>query len=302
MAMMLLGRGFLRDKHVVGYWAWELARAPDDWRAGLTFVHRVLVPSLFTRTAILGLGAPLDVDVLAHPVATQDHGADVQPHSGGSVFTVLTVFNMASGFERKNPIAAVQAFRRAFGASLRARLIVKSVNADHHSKAAVALRSAIAGADNIRHIESTLSPAHLLELYAGSDVVISLHRAEGFGLTIAEGMLASRCVVATDYSGSTDFLSMETGRPIPYRLVPAREPGGEYDWPDQRWAEADVGSAAVTLEELASNSALRRDLGTAAREAALDRFSATAYTQRLLGLLNLDTTMLTTGGAPPQLP
>jgi hypothetical protein len=63
------------------------------------------------------------------------------------------------------------------------------------------------------------------------DVVMSLHRSEGFGLTIAKGILGLS-VIATNWSGNVDFLTRETGFPVPYRLIPAADPQGSYHFPD----------------------------------------------------------------------
>ena len=52
-------------------------------------------------------------------------------------------------------------------------------------------------------------------LISSCDAYISLHRSEGFGLGMAEAMNFGRIVIATDYSGSADFLTPETGFPIP---------------------------------------------------------------------------------------
>ena len=52
---------------------------------------------------------------------------------------------------------------------------------------------------------------------------VSLHRAEGFGLTLAQAMSLGKPVVATGYSANTEFMSEENGYLVPYRLVPVAE-------------------------------------------------------------------------------
>jgi hypothetical protein len=47
-----LGRSFLRHKHIVAFWAWELEDIPSLWKFALGFVDAVETPSTFTRTAI----------------------------------------------------------------------------------------------------------------------------------------------------------------------------------------------------------------------------------------------------------
>ena len=44
-------------------------------------------------------------------------------------------------------------------------------------------------------------------LFARADCYVSLHRAEGFGLTLAEAMALGKPVIATGFSGNTDFMT-----------------------------------------------------------------------------------------------
>jgi len=286
LAMWWLGSTFVRDKFVVAYWAWELPVAPDEWRAGLRFVHHILVPSTFTSNAVRELRPTQPVDVLVHPVVGPE------PAKSSSLpidkpFTVLVVFNMASGFQRKNPMASVAAFKTAFGEDAAARLIIKLQNPASYPEGAEQLRRAAASQGNIDIDDRNLPQEEMAELFARCDVVLSLHRSEGFGLVIAEAMLAARPVVATNWSGNTDFLTGDCGIPVGYRLVPATDPQGEYDHPGMCWAEADVDEAAAALRRLRDDPDLRRQLGQTAYQRAVALFSAEAYRERLKSRLKL---------------
>src|SRR5205814_2840284 len=122
---------------------------------------------------------------------------------------------------RKNPLMAVRAFRLAFGDDVKARLIVKASNTSAVPGLLSALTEARGSSQNISIVDRVISAAEVQSLYHETDVVLSLHRSEGFGLTIAEGMLRGLPAVATDWSGNVDFLTRETGFPVPYQLVPA---------------------------------------------------------------------------------
>jgi glycosyltransferase involved in cell wall biosynthesis len=79
----------------------------------------------------------------------------------------------------------------------------------------------------------------MLSLIGNCDCYISLHRSEGFGLGMAEALALGKPVIATDYSGSRDFVTEATGFPVPYtlrKLIP-----GEYRFCEgQSWAEPDL--------------------------------------------------------------
>lgn len=287
IAMLKLGRDFLHGKHVVGYWAWELPAAPGEWRLGVPFVHDIWVPSRFTAEALSALATGQGVHVVPPPVAIDVKPTDQEERDAARPFTVLTIFNMASSFARKNPCAAISAFRSAFGDDPHARLIIKLANMSAYPHGLKLIQVAIADARNVTLISASLEKSALNALYSEADVLISLHRSEGFGLTLAEAMLRGLPVIATNWSGNVDFLTGDTGIPVPYRLVPAQDPQGTYQHPDLRWADADIDAAAAALRRLRADPALRRTLGEAAAAFGVKAWSGAAYAataHRRLGL------------------
>lgn len=188
---------------------------------------------------------------------------------------------MASGFARKNPCAAIRAFRQAFGDDRSVRLLVKYANEDAFREGVASLRIESAAAENIVLIGGTLRPPELAALYDQADVLLSLHRSEGFGLTLAEAMLRQIPVIATNWSGNTDFLTSETGIPIGYRLVPAQDPQQTYNHPDMVWADPDVHEAAIALRRLRSDPMVRKQLAANAYAVATRLFNSDAYAEKV---------------------
>ncbi len=286
-ALLRLPRGLLRGRRVVGYWAWELGVVPDMWRFGARFVHEIWAPSRFTAAALEPL-APGRVRVVPHPVAARPPApASLTRADFGlppDAVVVLVSFSLASSYARKNPEAAIAAHRRAFGDRADRILLLKITHADHAPDDLARLQALIAGAANIR-LETRLLPAadnHALTRCA--DIVLSLHRSEGFGLVPAEAMLLGRPVVATDWSGTTDFLDDTCGVPIAYTLVPAVDPRGVFEAPGAVWAEADVGAAAAALVRLADDADLRTRFGEAGRAAATSRLGVGPLAEAVRGL------------------
>jgi glycosyltransferase involved in cell wall biosynthesis len=287
LAMCRLGRRLVGAKYIVGYWAWELPEVPPDWRHGIPFVHEIWVPSRFVADAIRPLAAGRPIHIVAHPVAlSRSHGVS-PPRSSDRPFTVLTVFNAASSFARKNPCAAIQAFRRAFGDDRTTRLIVKGSNLSSLPQAVALLKDAANSAPNVVFMDEVLSAAGIAGLYDEADVFVSLHRSEGFGLTIAMAMLRGVPVIATGWSGNVDFLNNETGIPIRYRLIPAKDEQGTYHHPNMMWAEPDVDEAATALRRLRADPRLRAQLGTQAAQFAARAWNSEAYTQTVRKILRV---------------
>lgn len=283
LALGALGEAVVRDKRVVCHWFWELPALPREWRVALPFVHEIVVNTQFVAAAVRSMAEGRPVHVMAYPFAPPAAvPRDLRPPGP---FTVLVVFNVASNFVRKNPCAAIAAFRRAFGDDPGVRLVVKFANASAWPDSVGLLEAAAGGAANIELVGETFDAAAMDALYGRCDVVMSLHRAEGLGLVIVEAMLRGLPVIATDWSGNTDFLTAETGMPVPCRFVPVVDPQGNYPDRGMAWADPDVGAAAAALKLLRQDEAMRRRLGDAARDAALRKFDPTRYVAEVVRLL-----------------
>lgn len=283
LAMLRLGRRFLREKYVIGCWAWELPQLPAEWRLGLPFVHEIWAPSHFTAAAVATIAAHRPIRVMPLPVAVRR--PPPIPVIDDKPFTVLTFFNAKSSIVRKNPEAAIAAFQQAFGSDPGVRLIVKATHLGDVPQGGHI--RALCAAPNIVLEERVTDPGALDALYAQADVVLSLHRSEGFGLTLAEAMLRGLPVVATDWSGSVDFVSEACGIPVPYRLVPAQDPQRTYHFPQARWADPDVPAAAAALVALRADPKRRERLGAAAAAFAAENWSVERYARIVREALSL---------------
>ena len=81
------------------------------------------------------------------------------------------------------------------------------------------------------------------------DCYVSLHRSEGFGLTIAEAMLIGKPVITTGYSGNLDFTTDETALLVDYKLIPVEQ--GDYPYANgEMWAEPDIEQAGDYMRKL----------------------------------------------------
>ncbi len=259
-------RDLLRGRRVVGYWAWELPIAPASWGQGAAFVHELWVPSRFCAEALRPiLPAGMKVIVVPHPVAV---APPVPAAMGREAFglpaaalVVLVSFNLASSFVRKNPLAAVAAFRAAFGNRADRVLLLKVGHPGHFPEDFALLQQAVADMGNVRIETREMPLGEVHALTSCVDIVLSLHRSEGFGLVPAEAMLLGRPVVATGWSGNMDFMDADSAALVPFTLVPAQDPRGVLEVPGAVWAEPDIAVAAQALRQLADDPAARAALG-----------------------------------------
>jgi glycosyltransferase involved in cell wall biosynthesis len=283
LAMWRLPRELFRARPVIAYWAWELPTVPREWRAALPLIHTIWTPSSFSGAALETL-APGRVRVVPHPLAvdapavTPDRGSFGLPTDA---VVVLSSFSLASSFARKNPIGTIAAFLRAFHDRTDRLLLLKIGHMGHFPRDMHLIREAAAGAGNIRIITETLSAERNQVLLASVDVVLSLHRSEGFGLVPAEAMLLGKPVVATAWSGNMDFMDARTAALVPATLVPAVDPRGVLDVAGAVWADPDIDAAAAHLRHLADDAAYRAELGARGRDLARARLTAEPLAQAL---------------------
>jgi len=242
------------------------------------------VNTQFVAHAIHPIADGRPVHIVAHPLRP----GPIPPEKDmRQPFTVLVIFNVASGFARKNPCASIKAFRMAFGNNPCAKLIVKYSNASHWPHSARLMEEAVGKATNIELVGDIFDRDGMEVLYGKADVILSLHRAEGLGLVIAEGMLRGIPIIATNWSGNTDFLTRETGIPVGYDLVPAEDPQGTYDYANALWAEPHIEEAAAALRALRADPGLRDQLGKAAAEAATRLFHPARFVDEIKEIVDL---------------
>lgn len=290
-ALRRLPRKAAQGRRVVGYWAWELPVVPHSWRPGLRFVHEVWVPSRFTADAVATI-LPADGRIRLRVVPVPVAAAPPRPSAltradfglpDNAVIT-LCAFNLASSFVRKNPLASIAAFREAFGNRTDQLLVMKVGNTGHYAEDFARIQAAIAGAANIRLETRSLPEADNDALTACADIVISLHRSEGFGSVPAEAMWLARPVIATGWSGNMDFMSPENSACVSYRLVPAADPRGVLEVPGAVWAEPDVADAASRLRQLADNPDLRQAMGARAAASVRQSLGTAPLAEAVRGL------------------
>jgi glycosyltransferase involved in cell wall biosynthesis len=226
------------------------------------------------------------VHVVPHPLPPVAATPDMRGKLGlpTDALIVLNVFHLGSAFSRKNPLAAIAAFRKAFGDAPDRLLAIKLID-NGAQWARRELDAAIAGAGNIRLIEGMLPEADMAGLMSAADIVISLHRSEGFGLVPAQAMALGKPVIATAWSGNLDFMNEQNSALVSYALIPARDPEGTFDSADQMWADANVEEATAWLRRLAADADLRVRMGAAAAKDVAAQLSPKTFARAVAALI-----------------
>lgn len=267
-ALNFLPASILADKYIIGYCVWELARIPEDWLEPLSLVDELWVPTEFVRTAFADAGVKVPIRIVPHIMSAPTDLVADRTRFGlpDGAFVATVVASLRSSLARKNPLAAVEAFRRAFGKDDNAVLALKLGDAHLEAQALADVRAFIGDDQRIRLLLDTLDDKAMWSLFASSDAIVSLHRAEGFGLVPAQAMLAGRAVVATGWSGNLDFMTEDSACLVPSRQIPVHDPSELYVAPGLTWADPDIDAAAAALRRLYDDRAFCAALGQRARQ------------------------------------
>ena len=281
----------LRGRRHIGYWAWELPALPDAWASAFAYVDEVWCPSSFTADAVRERapdGVP--VRVVPHPMFMTPRPAPDRARFGlpQDACVVLAALDLKSTSARKNPHGAIAAYRRAVpepdGRSL---LVCKLSGGCHAPQRLAEIQAAAAGRPDIRLMQEVLSEADMTRLIASVDIVLSLHRAEGFGLLAAEALWLGKPVVATAWSGVMDFLDADSTALVPWTRSPVQDVQAMYagGW----WAEPDLVAAADLIRHLIDDPGARARLGARAAAKAARVFDAGEWMETVSGLLGVGT-------------
>jgi glycosyltransferase involved in cell wall biosynthesis len=270
------GQALRKDKYNVGYFAWELPEFPDAWMPSFDYFDEIWCPSDFVRESI-ALKAPFPVLTMAHSIGFERPKADraslrARFDLPGDRFLFLILYDLNSYTARKNPHAAIGAFRLSGLAGGGAALVVKVQNADANPADFAALSEAVRELPGTVIISDTLSRADVYALEAACDCYVSLHRSEGFGLAVAECMYLGKPVIATNWSATAEYLNDGNGLPVRAPLVRLGENHGPYVR-GATWAEPDIGHAADLMRRISSDPAEALRIGAAARKTIEERFS-----------------------------
>jgi glycosyltransferase involved in cell wall biosynthesis len=285
------GKGFRAGKYNIAYFAWELPEFPDAWISAFDYFDEVWTPSDFVTSA-LALKSPVPVLTMPHSITftrPAESTAALRARFGLPVdqFLFLTLFDLNSYAERKNPRAVIAAFRQSGLAGRGAALVVKVQNVTGNEADFAALQESVRDLPGTVLLTGTLPRADIYALEGACDCFVSLHRSEGFGLAVAEAMYLGKPVISTDWSATAEFVDDTNGCPVRAPLLTLDRNHGPYAKGSQ-WANPDPTHAAEHMRRLFSDRSLAASLGAAARATIEARFSPAVigarYRRRLEGI------------------
>jgi len=234
--------------------AWELPKFPEVWKEAINQFDEIWAMSNYIEKMFSGWAKPV-VKYVGQSAERENGVLFPRKYFGvkGSSLVFLSFFDQSSFVARKNPQALIELYKR-----LRKihpfsdfQLVLKAKNIDASSSLELEKID-----DNVLLINKNLSYHEMTSLLDSSDVLVSLHRAEGFGRGAAEAVLRGRRAIVTAYSGVEDYSSDSAVLSVGFDIVPVNE--GEYPhYEGQVWAEPRISDAV----EYASTLILEHEQG-----------------------------------------
>lgn len=287
-AIASIGRERLGGRHTIACWFWELEVFPEEWLPALQKVDEIMVSSGFIR----GIVKPATDKPILHvplPVGEMEDSGLIRSDFGleDDAFIFLNSFDFNSHLARKNPYAAIDAFRQAFPDNRAGvRLLIKSSNGHRHPEMLRVLLNAVASDPRIMVRDDVIDRGDMQALQRCADAYISLHRSEGFGLGLAECMRLGKPVIATAWSGNMEYMTPDNSCLVDYRLIPVNE--GEYlHHAGQHWADPVVGQAAAYMRRLVEDREFAARIGARAASDIRERLSPHVAAERIIRRLDM---------------
>jgi glycosyltransferase involved in cell wall biosynthesis len=261
-----IGPAFFAGRYTIGVWFWEVEDFSPLFYGAINHIDELWVASHFIHEVFAKISPkpihkfhlPVIKPLIDETLSRADLGLPDR-------FTFFFSFDFFSVFERKNPTGVIEAFRRAFQPGAGPALVIKTINGDKKILDLEKLRFAAGGHPDISIVDGYVSAVEKGTMTARCDCYISLHRSEGYGLTMAEAMSLGKPVIATGYSGNLEFMTRENSYLCSYDYRTIGPDSPPYP-PTSRWAEPDLDEAANFMRHVYENQAEGRARGMRAAE------------------------------------
>lgn len=276
-------------RNVIAMTVWETDTMPPQWRPALNHALEVWLPCQFNVSVFeRALGKP--IFKLPHAWAPNNAtpASDLVPASGirEDDFVFYSIFEWQ---ERKGPNEMIEAFLRAFPEPAPVVLALKT-NPGAARVAATTLaelRRRIPSQARVELRPAAWSEEQMAAFQQRGDCYVSLHRGEGWNYPLFEAAGRGKAIVATGFSGPTEYLDPAVHRLVRHRSAAVRQRYAFYSTAMQ-WAEPEIEHAIELLRaafvEREQSPPLTSAVERIQRDFSSERIGESAR-QRLLQLL-----------------
>ncbi|XP_072981764.1 uncharacterized protein [Typha angustifolia] len=247
-----------------------------------TFVQSGVDPSKVVKVV-----QPIDVDffdpakheALVLPVGDPVLVSKRSNYSSSSTRKEIVFLSIFKWEQRKGWDVLLRAFLEEFSNSdgVALHLLISAYHSDkdfsskiHNFVDESGMKEPISGWAPIHVIDSHIPQSDLPRLYKAADAFVLPSRGEGWGRPIVEAMAMALPVIATNWSGPTEYLTEENGYPLG---VDQMSQVMEGPFKGHLWAEPSSDRLRILMRHVVSNREEASRRGRRAREDMITRFS-----------------------------
>lgn len=198
-----------------------------------------------------------------------------------------TFLHISSAFPRKGVDLLLKGFYEEFTGDDDVCLILKTFPNPHNTTVELInqLNLEYNNPPRIEHINRDMQPEELYGLYKAADCYVQIARGEGFGLPVAEAMLAKVPVIVSNNTGMRDFCNEENALIVDYVLEKA---DSHLSTAESEWALPNVETMKKHMRNIA-NCKDKLDIESKVEKAyklISTKFSWDAVAERWLDFVN----------------
>jgi glycosyltransferase involved in cell wall biosynthesis len=264
------------------YFGWEESLVPNQFVSDFNeHVHRIMTMSTFVKHALIDSGVTIPIDVVGVGVRQPTVSNDFEIEELSQLKNVRFL-HISSAFPRKGIDLLLDVYFSEFNGNDDVSLILKTFPNQHNtvSEQLDRLQSTTANPPHVVWIDRDLPVEALGNLYKEASAYVHPARGEGFGLPVAEAMLARIPVISTDTSGLADFVNESTAAVIPSVKVAANS---HVSVPGSQWFEPDSQTLRTEMRNMTDDtySGLRQERVENAWKLISENFSWEAVGSRI---------------------
>ncbi len=234
----------------IGYMPWEFSKWSKNYEFFVEGIDEIWAISDFIKQSYESLNRKT---VKINSLFKFDELGEPPENKKSNGLNFLYIFDSNSNIHRKNPMVLIEAFKDAFSPDRDdVSLTLKTMNLKRNPKTQNLIQDLIGNDKRIELIDQAIDYNQLVQLMKKCNVYVSPHRCEGLGRTLVEAMYLNKILVATNYSGSTDYCREGYFLPIDYKLTNVNH---EYSFTDDdfKWADPSKNSLIKILNDIDKN-------------------------------------------------
>ena len=202
---------------------WEESVIPKEYIDDFNkYLNGIGTMSEYVKEKLIECGLKIPVEAIGIGVDIPSNYDSIKKYPVKTKKSVKFL-HISSAFPRKGVDLLLEGYFKTFTKNDDVCLILKTFPNPHNNVQEIInkLEKKYNNAPEIEWINKDLKTEEVYGLYKNADCYVQVARGEGFGLPVAEAMLAKIPVIVSNNSGMADFCTEETALLVGYDLKPA---------------------------------------------------------------------------------